>query len=198
MKTALDQSIVVPFRKQFASLATQADEIAIVSLEDMKTATAVLSRLNQYADSVQEKKESITNPANALLKAVRLLFKPIEDPCEESIKLLRNKISAYQTKQVAQQRKQEADIALSVSKGKISLDKAMSKIDKIHRPDNKIETEAGSLRFGETPTVKITDASRIPREYLVPDKKKIFTDLKEGKEVDGCMLEIIQVPVNYR
>lgn len=106
----------------------------------------------------------------------------------------------YQTRLITEQKAQQDAIASRIApgKGNLSLDTAMKRMEAIERPVDKVETEAGSLKFRPMPRLKIISEADIPRSYMVPDEALIFADLKAGKVIPGAEIEIIQVPVNSR
>lgn len=55
-------------------------------------------------------------------------------------------------------------------------------LPKLERPVYTISFSAG------TPSLVITDTSRIPRELMAPDKDAIKAAIKAGREIPGCTL----------
>lgn len=177
-----------------------AKAVQIVDAKSMTHATAALSRLNKISDRITEEKEKITKPLNEALKAERARWKPLEAQLEAGIGAIRTAMSTYQTKKLQEEREAEAKIAARVGegKGKLKVETAVKKIDEIERADKIVASGEGVVKFREDKRVKIMDETMIPREYLVIDEKKVLEALKEGKSVPGAVLEVVQVPVNFR
>jgi len=194
-----DKQVAV-IEKEMAPIVKQAISMKIANPNDMTEATEVLSKLNIFSDRMQEEKERITKPANEILKAERSRWKPLETMYDNATTHLRSLISAYQTEQVRKQREEEAKIAARVGegKGKLKIETAVRKMGEVDAPLEKVSTESGMLKFREDKKLKITDAAKIPREYLVVDEKKVLEALKAGIEVKGAEIELIQVPINFR
>jgi hypothetical protein len=188
-----------PFVKKVSILEGEVNGLEIKNGEDMKKATVLLSNLNKYGDKVMEMKEKLTKPINESLKAVREMFKPVEI-YKGMIENLRGKMSRFQTDEINRMRAEEAKIANRVKEGKgnLTIEAAIKKMDKIEKVEKEVATDQGLVQFRETKILKLTDVNLIPREYLVPDEKKILEALKEGKPVVGAELEIVMTPVNYR
>lgn len=172
-----------------------------ITIQDTKTlteATAVLSQMNTYLDSVITAREKITKPANEALKNARALFDPIEKPIKNAVAALRSQIGEYQTEQarIAQEKKDK--IATKLTEGKLSLNTAIKKLDKIDEPEEEVNTDSGTLKFRSKQVLEITDESLIPREYLVVDESAVLNALKSGVAVAGARIKTIQTPVNYR
>ncbi len=189
---------IIAIKKRVDPIVSKAQAIEVVNEARVKTATEMLSQLNQVKDKVTTEKEKITKPLNEALKAERARWKPIETIYEEAIGIIRTKIGKYQTEIMRKQREEEAKIADKVAKGTIKMDTALSKLEAIDEPNKAIKTESGLIKFREVEKLKIVDEAKIPRKYLVPNEKAILEDLKNGKKVAGCELETVSIPLNYR
>ena len=186
------------FQKEASPILKEAQNLFIENAEDMKSATAMLSRVNKVLDSVTEEREKVTKPLNEALKAERTRWKPLETQLNDIIDLLRGKMSSYQTEMLQKQKKDEAKIAEKVASGKLSMEKAVTKLGELPALSEKIATEEGSVGFRTAYSVKLTHVNLIPREYLIPDEKKILEALRTGQAISGCELVETQVPVNRR
>lgn len=166
--------------------------------EDLTRATELLSQLNQTLNSLTEEKEKVTKPLLEALKQERSRFKPYEDALTSAITSIRSKMSDYQTQLTRAQALEDAKIAEQVSEGKLDIGTAILRTEGRADTTAPITTSSGSLTFRAKQQLKINKLSAIPRKYLVPDEALILSTLKEGKEVAGCTLEEIQIPINSR
>ncbi len=191
---------IVVYRNEISQIVKEANAIEIKNERDMKEASELLSRLNQFNDKIAEEREKVTKPLNEALKAERMRWKPIETPNAEAIAIVREKMSVYQTAEIKRQREEEARIAARVGegKGKIKIETAVKKLDDVEKPDDQVKTDSGLTAFREDKVLRMIDASLIPREYLVVDEKKVLEALKAGIKVPGAEVEIKMVPINYR
>lgn len=185
--------------KKAIPLAEQAESFVITNKDDMTGATVLLSKLNKYHDSVVEKREEVTKPLNLALKNARAMFDPIEKPLVQAIKTLRVTISIYQTNELRKAQEEEEKIAARIGegKGKLKIETAMAKIDDVKKPDRKIATDSGMIKFRTDKKLKVIDALLIPREYLVVDEKAVLDALKKGKTIPGAQIEEVQTPINF-
>ena len=174
----METSIIIP---------PEAKSIIIKTNEDLSRATIILTNLNKMHDKLVEDREKMTAPINLALKEIRAKYKPMEEGLNASIEHIRTQMSAFRTRQDALQQK----IADKVSSGAISIEKAVMKLSVINQ-------EVAGLKFREMQVLKIINSKIIPREYLVPDEKRILEDLKLGKKIKGAELEIKNIPVNSR
>lgn len=185
-------------KRELAPIVEQALDLNIKTPEEMVKGVEILSKLNQFNDRVVAERERITKPLQEALKVERSRWKPLVDSYENAIAYIRYEMEQYQTKLVLKQKEDEAKIAQKLTDGKITLDKAIAQIEKIKIPEKEIATTAGLVQFRETQILEITDDMLIPREYLMVDEKKLLTDLKGGKVVEGAKLTTILTPVNFR
>lgn len=191
---------VAVLEKEINPAITKASKITIHTAEDMVKATEVLSNLNRYADTVTEKKESITKPLNAALKAARQMFVPLETKLEDAIGGVRKAMITYQTEAVRKQKEEEAKIAARIGegKGKIKIETAVEKLQNIEKAPEKIATDAGQVKFKTVKKFEITDISALPREFMVPNEVEIRKAMLAGIEVTGVRYYEEQVPYNSR
>lgn len=194
------QTTDIVLKQDAQSAFADAKSLTIKDTKSMTEGTELLSYLNKKLDAVTTEKEKVTKPLNEALKNERARWKPIETILEEAITSLRKKMSVYQTEQIRKQKEEEARIAnrIGEGKGKLKLETAVKKMEEIDRPEAKIETDRGSVRFRTDKILKIVDATKIPRNFLLPDEKLILMHLKNGNAVPGCEIEEVQTPINSR
>lgn len=155
--------------------------------KDMEKAVNTLSILNKTMDRLTEDKEKLTKPINTLLKEIRGRYKPFEEQLEDTIGILRKKITAYQTAA----KKKADDEALKIAgrvgegKGKLKIETAVKKIDEIDTPDAVVSSDQGTAKFVTVKKFEVVDLSQIPIEYHVADEVAIRKAMKEGKELPG-------------
>lgn len=206
MTAQIDEKEIAVLEKEIMPVIKSAMKIEIKSQKDMEKATLSLSQLNTYADSIKKRKEEITKPINAGLKAIREMFKPLETQLDEAIESRRNAMSEYQTEQVRIANEEAEKIANRVGegKGKFSKDTASRKIGKIEKPEEKVSTVAGSVSFRPEKKFEVMDIIKIAalsddaRKYLLPNEIAIREAMKAGIEIPGVRYYEIQVPVNNR
>lgn len=190
----------ITLKEDAQSAFSDAKSLTIKDTKSMTEGTDLLSYLNKKLDAVTIEKEKVTKPLNEALKAERGRWKPIETILEEAIGSLRRKMSVYQTEQIRKQKEEEAKIAARIGegKGKLKVETAVRQMEEIDRPDAKIQTDRGSVSFRTDKILKIVDATKIPRNFLLPDEKLILMHLKNGNVVPGCEIEEVQTPINSR
>lgn len=186
--------------KEIAPFVAKAVIMEIKNANQMIQATETLSRLNQYADSVDAKKQTIVKPISDALKAARALFSPIEAKLEEGIGSIRQAMSQYQTEQKRLADEEAAKIANRVGegKGKIKAETAVKKMEEIDRPATGISTESGSIKFKTVQKFEVMDVALLPKEYILPNDTAIRDAMKAKIEIPGVRYYTEEVPVNFR
>ncbi len=194
-----EQSLEI-ITNEVSPVVKDAQDVKIENAKDMERATFMLSRLNQMNDKVVEEREKVTVPLNQALKAERGRWKPIETILGGAIDHVRGVMGAYQTRMVNEQREEEARIAARVGegKGKLKVETAIRQMDEVEKPAERVETNAGVVKFRTDKVLKIVDETLIPHEYYDLNEKRVLDALKEDKDVPGTVIEEIQVPINHR
>jgi len=158
--------------------------IKVNSQPTLDQAKISLAQVKEIKKIVQEKKDSVVKPLNEALKNTRALFKPIEDKIDVIENYLKGEVLKYNTKLLQEQRKREEEAQAKIEAGATfeEATKLVAKIDAI--PTRKIKR------------LKIIDASKIERQFLVPDEQAIKEALIAGIKVSGCELVEEEIIVN--
>lgn len=172
--------------------------ISIKNPEDMPRAVSILSVLNKALDNLTSDREKITKPLNAALKEIRAKYKPFETKLENKIAEIRGEMTEFQTRQVAIQAKKEADLAEKVASGKLSIEKAADKLNKLPEVQTNTVVDEGSVKFKPQKVFTIASLKDVPIEFHLPNLVAIRANMNEGKELPGVKYKIIQVPYNSR
>ncbi len=199
-KTKVEDKQVAVIQTEISPVITKARAIIVKDPKTMEAASLMLSEVNKHLDRIEEEKQKVLKPLNEARTAEINRWKPVISTLTTAIDHLRGTISAFQTAEVKRVRAEEEAIANRVGegRGKLKVETAVKKIEEIDVPEHQVATEAGLVKFREDKVIKITDESRIPREYLVVDEKKLLEALKAGIVVPGAELDIRMTPVNFR
>lgn len=154
------ETAVAEIRPMASTLVEQAKALTVKTFEQAMDAADFLVDVKAVAERVTTKKEEITKPANAALKAARALFKPMEEQCAEAEQIAKEAVLTFHEK--------------NWKRGKDT--------------DNTINGLRGKVTVVERTTVNITDPSAIPPQFCSPDATKIEHALKAGIEVPGAQL----------
>jgi hypothetical protein len=186
MTEILETKEVSVVKQQATKALSAANEIVIKSQEDMVKATDVLSKIKSVGKLVKERKELITRPLMESLNSVRDLFKPIEQTHADAERIIKGKMLDWQNAEEARQEKERLAIANRVEKGTMKPETAVAKMEKIAPVQTSAQGKVGTVTTRIVKKYRVTDESKLPREFLVPDMGKISEALKAGQVVPGA------------
>lgn len=134
--------------------------------------------------------EQHANPLQAALKLVRNFWKPADQLIQEDCDLLARALGEYHNKKLAEQRRLQQLADEEAAKQRRALEAKAAKADERGQVDTAIAlsqqaaTTVAPVIRTDAPRVsgqsvrevwlfQIEDATKIPREYLMPDEKKL-------------------------
>jgi hypothetical protein len=196
----INTKVVATIEKDASPIVEEAKAIVIKSPKDMELATVMLSRLNQLNDRIKARREEATKPLNAALKSIRDLFKPLESNLEIGIGAVRKAMIEYQTAEKKRADEEAARIANRVGegKGKLKVETAVKKIEEIDKPQDKVTTAAGLVKFKTVKKFEVIDKTKVPFDYLTADEVAIRKAMLGGTELPGVRYYEEEIPINVR
>lgn len=181
-------------KKEVSVVQALANSIEITDEESFSKSSDVLSKIKQYGKIIKERREEITRPLLTSLNSVRNLFRGVEDACESAEKTIKNKVSSYLAEQEIKVNIEKQKIADQIEKGKLKNPETIAKkLDNIEEVKTNTSGEFGKIRTREVKKIKIVDETLLPREYLIPNEKKITEDFKNGIEIPGTEVYIDRI-----
>jgi len=199
-KMKKEQNIAIV--KEINPIVRKVESLEITSKEEMSEGVVMLSQLNKFNDHIETEKEKLTIPLNTALREIRARYKPIETTLSESILTLKQKISQYQTLATQKEAEEQAKIASKVADGSLSIDKALTKLEKIEEVDAKTITSEGSVSFREVQKFRIMDIVLLANfeggNYVLPNEVAIRETMVEGKKLPGVDYFSEQIVINKR
>ena len=137
------------------------DGFQIENAENAELAKEVLSELKEKLELVEETRTSITKPLLEAKRKVDALFKPVTTSLKASLDTMRGRLGKY----TAQQREEAQRLLAEASQS--DPEEAAALV----AASNRAKAEAPSVR--EVWRFEIEDASKLPKEFLIPDEKAI-------------------------
>ena len=188
---------VIEKNEDFVEVSTNADKAIqfaeTLEITDDKTfnqANVALASVSERLKNAERIRRFFTDPLNDHVGRINMMFRPAREKYEEAKKVIKEKAVKYHTKKEEEARKKEERVQKDLEKGKIDLEKASEKVEKIKKPEKtaKSEDTGARMTFRIVKKLFITDESKLPRQYLIPDEKKIKKVLDAGVEVPGAEL----------
>lgn len=184
--------------KEINPIIRKVEGIEIIDKNTMSDGVLLLSQLNKFSDVITKEKEKITKPLNDALREVRGRYKPVELTLDEAILSLKGKISKYQTEAQRKEQEDQQKIADKVASGKLSVDKALTKLENLEEVEEKIQTDAGSVSFRTMKKFEVLDLVKVPIGFHLPNEAKIRKAMMDGIELPGVRYFEEQSVVNKR
>lgn len=175
--------------KEFLPVIAIAKSIKVVDKQSLEVASEVREKIKEAIKRTKDNKEFLYRPWKNKIDAINDLYKPLEKQLDSILKDLNTGMSAYQTAIFTAQKLKEAKIAKAMSKGKIDVDTAIDRINEV----KKVE-DTDLTGFVKKQKLEIINLSKIPREFLIPDEKKILDALKNGLSVTGARIIEVMEP----
>ena len=157
------------------------ESLSVTRVESFPThiqARKDLIRVKEISKDIKKKKMSIILPLYEALKNIRSLFVPVEHRIDAVEGHLKSQILAYNERLEVEKVKREKQAEERMKNGQ-PLDKATKGLDIINQ---KID----QVRKRKIQKLRITDKSKLPLEYLIPNEVKIKSALLKGAKVAGA------------
>lgn len=170
----LDAAIVLKaLEKEAAPLFKKLSALQIDSQKDYDTAMQLTKELKQLSKSAIERQDKMVVPLKSVIAEIQSHFKPFTEMVKQTELNIKVGMQTFLQAQAAEQKKLEA----AVQTGKIK------KISTYTAKAAELEVQNSGVRK-IWQAIEI-DASKTPREYMVPDTTAIKEALKAGKKVTG-------------
>lgn len=196
------------------ALVARAEEAAsdykIATPQQYTDSATMLKRIKASQARLEELRTAITGPMNAALRAVNDLFRVPADRLAKAERSIKSEITRYTDEQrrLQQEEQRKADEAARKERERIERQAARAEdkgqTEKAAELTQRAETVVAPVIVREPPkipgismrevaTFEIVDASQLPREYLMPDEKKIravVNVLKQETKIPGVVVRI--------
>jgi len=149
-------------------------DLPVTNDEEKEFAAEGLRWVKEQHAAVEEKRTAITGPLNKALREVNALFRPMKTSLEEAERELKKKIAGYLAEREAQNLRAIQAAANAETAEQAS--EALATVAPAELP------RGVSQRFMWV--FEITDASLVPREYLMLDEVKIGCAVRDS---DGAV-----------
>ena len=177
---------IVEYKKTLATLHEAVTGLVIETQEHMAGAADLLHAIKQGEKTITVRKEEITRPLMDALASARDLFAPLILGCKEAETVLKYKMKTYMDKEEARVALEKSRIEKRLDKGTMRQDTGIAKLEDLSKTTATTSGQTGTVKSRMVTKLRVVDESVIPREYLVPDMKKIGEAvLHEGKSVPG-------------
>lgn len=171
MKDKKSVIVVTALQKKANPLFKKLPDV-IKTKEEFKDAATNMKALKVLSKTAKAEQDKLVEPLEKVIVGIKELFKPFIDRVKEEDAATKQKMEDYRV--LAE--KQIKQLGEKLSAGKIK------NVVTVVRKQNEIEVDSNTAMVW---TLEEVDASKTPRQYLVPDESAIKEALKAGKKVSG-------------
>lgn len=186
----MDKKQIKTIEKEIKPIIHKVSQVEITNYKELEQASELLTKVSKIAKEVVAKKETVTKPLNAALKAARALFAPLEDQLDTAIMSLRKAITMYQTEEQRRAAQEALKITQKMEKGTITVEKAVAKLEQIDTPEKKV----GSITFITVKKFEIENITQVPADYIMFNEVAVRQALNSGIKLPGIRYWEEQVP----
>ena len=188
-----------PYRARIADMQAQAAALDIDTDEAEKQAVDEASRAKRLTKDLESQRKAVIKDPDRFVRDVNAFVRSFKRPLDEVVGTLRQKIGTYQYQKELERRKAEKAMKEEAAKlqAKLEAEAKQSGIEAppitpapAPKPDTTTRTETGATASIRTQWVgEIEDPDQVPREYCIPDEKKIRQAVKDGiREIAGVRI----------
>jgi hypothetical protein len=212
--------VVQELQGRIGSLVTECKALKVVTEDDLKTSATLRDRIAEILKASSEKRFSITRPLDAAKKAVMDLFSPVDKALVEADDSLKRQQAEFGARRRAEEEARRKIEEAEKLKRDIAEAERIAAANEALKAGVKAETvialmppppppvvvtppapkltraEDGSgVTFVEVWNVEVTNASLVPRDYLVVDESKLRKVVRAGlHSIPGCRIWPSQEP----
>jgi hypothetical protein len=166
--------------------------MTIESVNDYKKALEYLLSLSVIKLELDKKRQFFTKPLYDQMRRINAYFDQYLKPIEEADKILRQKIVQYRALKWEEFKQQEEEIYERIKNELGSTDLPPVVVTPTLAKNEVVS--GGEVTFRVVKKWAIEDETKLPREYLKPDEKKIAEAVKKGEEIPGVKVYTEEEP----
>lgn len=164
-------------------------ELVITSNEDYTKAGDTLKVVQNRIKKLEEKRKEYTQPLDESKKRIMADFQSISKPLEDFVQQVKSKMVEWYREE--QKRKDEEQKLLEAEALKKAKEEGKSEIE-VAIVNQEVKTQRGDLATTSVKKVwkfTVEDETKVPREYLCVDEKKIKLAMSDGvRKIEGVKI----------
>jgi len=166
--------------------------MTIENVDDYKKALEYLLSLSVIKLELDSKRQFFSKPLYDQMRRVNAYFDQYLKPIEEADKILRQKIVQYRALKWEEFKQQEKEIYERIKNELGSSDLPPVVVTPTLAKNEVVS--GGEITFRVVKKWVVEDESKLPREYLKPNDKKIAEAVKKGEEIPGVKVYTEEEP----
>lgn len=211
-----DKQGLAPQEKEVALITTRANaakeyalKIKVETEADEQNAIKAITSFSAEWKRGEDVRKFFVDPLNAQVKAINAKFKPMLDVLKDAENMLRRKLVDRQARLQAEADAAKAKVMKQVEKGKISVEKAVEKIEDVPEVQRTVRTDEATVTYAEKPKAVMEDGAELREddpiwigklvaaeqiEFLIVDTVKVRKVVLAGGKVAGTKKIVEKIP----
>lgn len=144
--------------------------------EGLEIAKEAIHEVKNKWKELEDKRKEYTSPLVKLQRLINADFKPAQDALKQMESTWKKKVSDYQLK--IEEERQRLLVEAKKAQAKGNLKKVQAAMTQMAETDADME----GVSFREKWTYTITQPKKLPREFTIPDERKIAAYVREHKD----------------
>lgn len=183
MENTIPKKELQILEKQVSPLIERAGSYELKTTDDVEKASEFLKELHEVEKNIENKRLEFTKPLNQSLRAINKTFKTMVKPVSDAKSMVKRKIGVWhraEQERIAREEARRRKIQEAHEKQGHDVNAPVI----MERPD----TTIGNSMVKKVWTFKVTDETKIPREFLMVDTAKLrkyMYQMKEEAKVPG-------------
>src|SRR3990167_10030098 len=153
-------------KRQATIAEPEGQKIVVKNQEGLEKANELGSKIQKAIKFVEQKKETYTRPAydawKKIMEQAKMDFDPVISRLKELRKEVDGKVIFYTRELEEKRREEEARLAAKVEEGKISIEKAAEKLEKLPEAPTMVEGKNGKSVIKKIKKFEVVDISKLP------------------------------------
>jgi len=193
---------VLEIKKDVVKLNKTAQALLVQSDEDVIKATELLSKVKDRANRLEKARTFLVKPLNDHIKTINASFKALSEPLAKIEAYVKQQVVKYrqvvEAKRVEEEKKLQEKFEKKQEKLKEQGKETFDLKPTIEATPIKIASKSGAITAKKVWQFEIIDETKIPREYLIVDERKIREAIRNGvREINGVRIyETESIAVN--
>jgi hypothetical protein len=189
----------IEYGDQLAKMKSEAEALKVDSDISAAQATEMVGQTKKLLDEIDDERKSIVKDPDGFVRKVNAFVKVFKDRLK-SIKItIDRKMDSYAYQLELKRREEEREAADELARKQKELDREAKKAgvapvklpqQAIPRKHESIRTESGISSVTTKIVWEIGDLAKVPRQYLMIDKKKVDQAVKAGiRNIPGIVVQ---------
>ncbi len=165
------------------ALCASAERAVIDSGPTLEKGADLAKMIRDHLKTAEGERTALTGPLNTVLKNINTRFKKYTEPLERAKGVIDGKMVTYgkkvaEAQRIEDEKRRKEEDAVRVEEFPDEM--AFTPPTAAPKPATVYGNTGSAASFTNTWDFEVTNAAEVPREYLVPDEKKIRQAVKDG------------------